>query len=68
MGRMKRLPTRNCYYRHCQRHDEETVRVEVNHPTTGDLVEFTLHFCPAHAPEVWDLQGIRELLIDDLAA
>lgn len=68
MRRMKRQPTRNCHYRHCQRHDEESVRVEVNHPITGDLVVQTLRFCAAHAPEVWDLIAIRQSIVDALAA
>jgi hypothetical protein len=68
MRGMKHKPTRKCHYRHCQRHDESVVRVEVNHPATGELVATTLRFCPAHTPEVWDLIGIRQSIEEALAA
>ena len=68
MGGMKNQPTRNCARRQCQRHDEATVRVEVNHPITGELHAVTLRFCAAHEPEAWDLIGIRQSIEDALVA
>ena len=63
-----RKPTRNCNRAACQRFDEVGLRVEVNHPETGELVAVSLRFCTAHAPEVWDMRYIRETIVDSLAA
>jgi hypothetical protein len=59
-------PTRNCHYRHCQRHDVNGLRMEVNEPGTGNLIAFNLRFCEAHTPEVWDLIAIRQDIVDSL--
>jgi hypothetical protein len=61
-----RPQTRRCNVRRCQRPDEESVRIEISHPATGDPAAVTLRFCPAHAPEVWDLRFMRESIIESL--
>lgn len=67
MKRTARPQTRNCAQHGCQRFDVVPVRLDLTHPVTGDLVTVTLRYCEAHAPEVWDLQHIRQAIADALA-